>query len=375
MTRLIEILISLAIVAVLFLVVGLLLPSQRQFSHSVETNRKLTIVYDTLNSLRRWDDWHPLLLRDPKAEIRLSGPESGVGARLEYSSEARGIGNGSWQIVESVPRERIVYAIEDPQRGRNKQMTFELEPTGRNNRNVKITQHYSVDYGWNLLGRYSGLYVSNNVGDDVKIGLQRLSNMLASVPNYDYAMLYRDDPSKAPQVADRPAETLLTVAAAVERDNERVRGQMKSNMEWIRKVMSANGLEAAGPVRIITNEFGSETYSFVVAQPVRRAGAGKAKDEGDGEPAEAAEAAAPGGKVENIKLEGPVEVVHNEPARMVTMPFTGHMANLPMVRDALRAWALTRGYETTERPYENWLEGIDAGFTEDGQFQVVWAIK
>ena len=36
--------------------------------------------------------------------------------------------------------------------------------------------------------------------------------------------------------------------------------------------MDANGLEAAGPVRIITTEFGAEIYSFDVAQPVRKDG-------------------------------------------------------------------------------------------------------
>ena len=59
MTRLIEILISLAIVAALFLIVGIALPSSRHLQHSVETNRKLTIVFDTLNSLRRFKDWNP----------------------------------------------------------------------------------------------------------------------------------------------------------------------------------------------------------------------------------------------------------------------------------------------------------------------------
>ena len=56
MTRLIEILISLAIVAVLFLLVGLVLPSHRHLTKDIETNRKMTIVYDTLNSLKRFKD-------------------------------------------------------------------------------------------------------------------------------------------------------------------------------------------------------------------------------------------------------------------------------------------------------------------------------
>ena len=42
MTRLLEILISLAIVAGLFLVVALVLPSERSLTERIETNRRLT---------------------------------------------------------------------------------------------------------------------------------------------------------------------------------------------------------------------------------------------------------------------------------------------------------------------------------------------
>src|SRR3546814_10290765 len=86
MTRLIEILISLAIVAALMLLVALVLPSSRHLSESVETNRKMTIVFDTVNSLRRFTDWNALALRDPQADFELSGPASGV----ELGSEHRG---------------------------------------------------------------------------------------------------------------------------------------------------------------------------------------------------------------------------------------------------------------------------------------------
>jgi hypothetical protein len=53
------------------------------------------------------------------------------------------------------------------------------------------------------------------------------------------------------------------------------------------------------------------------------------------------------------------------------------MSNLQNVRDALRAWAMTRGYETTERAYEVWKNGIDAGFApgQEGEYDVVWAVK
>jgi hypothetical protein len=380
MTRLLELLISMAIVAVLFLIVGALLPSSRSLSESVETNRRMTIVYDTINSLRRFDDWNPLALRDPNMKMELSGPESGVGARLDYSSDIENVGSGSWEIVESTENERVLYTIENNARGDNKRMEFLLEPTGRSGRNVQITQKYRVDYGWDLLGRYSGLYVSRNVGDTMKLGLSRLSNMLATVPNVDY----RVEGSKMAdlEAVARPAEHLLVVnAGAVERNNEKIKASMKSNMEWINRTMAANDLVAAGPMRIISTELGRENYTFDVAQPVRKRGSGEAAasdDEGNGDEegeAEAPAAPAATAPLEDLELLGPVTYVRTEPTRAAKASYTGFMAELDNVRNALRAWALTQGYEVVDRPYEFYENGIDQAFTADGEYEVYWTLK
>jgi Tfp pilus assembly protein PilE len=360
MTRLIEVLISLAIVAVLFLVVSLVLPSSRHLSEKTETNRKMTIVYDTLNSLHRFKDWNPLVLYDPRMQLKLSGPDSGVGARMDYSSKVARLGQGSWEITATDPGKSVSYAIVNPQRGSNKRTQFILKPTGRGavKRNVEITQTYDVDYGWDLIGRYAGLYVSRHVGDDIKLGLQRLSNMLASVPNVDY----RVPGSKLAglKVVDRPAENLLVVSAgSIERNNEKIKGSMKANMEWINRTMAASGLVAAGPMRIISTELGRENYTFDVAQPVRRA---DSTDGGDG-------------PLSGLKLQGPVQYVQVKAGRSATASYSGYMAELDNVRNALRAWALTQGYEVTDRPYEVYKNGIDQAFTADGQYDVYWTLK
>ena len=394
MTRFIEILIALAIVAVLFVIVGLLLPSERHLSESVETNRKMTIVYDTLSSMRRFDDWNPIALRG-RMEKTVSGPASGEGATFSYDAQDERVGEGSWKIVEAVPGQRIVYAVENNHRGDDKTMTITLEPTGRNNRNVKITQEYDVDYGWNILGRYEGLYVARNVGDSMKMGLTRLGNMLATIPNYDYGVL-----PEMPEIVERPAENVLFVPSTVDRDNAVVMNQMQTNWQWIEKVMQANGLEAAGPLRVVTVEFGSENYAFELAQPVRKAGtgpdsedeaaegeadegeAGEAVAEGDeaGEETEAEGEAAPAAPAVDaepieIALQGPVEYRHTQRHQAATAHTTGHMANLPTFRDGIRAWALTRGYETTGRPYESWNAGIVDSFDVTGDFDVYWPVK
>jgi hypothetical protein len=413
MTRLIEMLISLAIVAALLLLVAVLLPSQRNLVETVETNRKMTIVYDTLNSLRRFEDWNPLVLRDPRVALRLSGPESGVGARLDYQSTVSGIESGSWEIVESVPNEMVKYALENNQRGTNKTMTFILKPTGRGGRNVEIAQAYHVDYGWNLIGRYAGLYASRNVGEDMKLGMSRLMTALASVPNVDYKM--QGSRLENLRIADLPAEDVLVVSAgSVERNNLTIQNSMKSNMEWINRTIAANNLEKAGPMRIVSTELGRENYAFDVVQPVRRAGSGAddAEDAGDegengdgdeagngnGDEIEGAEAegaapirvptqppapvrAAAGEPLDDPELLGPVQYGRLPARKAAAATYVGYMAELENVRNALRAWAMTQGEEPTGRPYEVYKTGIDSAFTPDennqprGQFDVYWDLK
>ena len=384
MTRLLELLISMAIVAVLFVIVGVVLPSSRSLSESVETNRKMSIVFDTVNSFKRFDDWHPFALGQVKLDR--SGPEEGVGARIEYDSEVSGVGKGSWEIIESEQDSRVVYRIEDDKRDSNKQSSFTLTPTGRGGRNVEITQDYNVDYGWNLLGRYAGLYVSRNVGDTMKFGLGRLTNMLASVPNFDY----RVDGSNLANLAitQIPAENLLVVnAGAIERNNEVVKKAMKDNAEWIKRTMDESGLEPVGPLRIVITEFAREIYTFDVVQAVRPKGTGaaapadEAADDAVEEGAEAAVApvfVATGSEPLDeaaIKLQGPVTFVRSEPTRVASADYKGYMAELDVARNATRAWALTQGEEAIGRPYEYYVNGIDAAFTADGQFKVFWNLK
>ncbi len=407
MTRLLEILISLAIVAALFLLVAIVLPSQRNLVETVETNRKMTIVYDTLNSLRRFGQWNALTLRDPKAELKLSGAESGVGARLDYTSNVSSVGNGTWELTETDPNKRIEYTLTNDSRGSDKTMTFTLTPKGRSGRNVEIQQVYHVDYGWNLIGRYAGLYVGRSVGDDMQLGLQRLSNMLATVPNVDWKV----EGSRLENLrrVELPAEDLLLVpAGSIERNNTMIQNSMKSNMEWINRTIAASGLAKAGPMRIISTELGRDNYTFDVVQPVRRGGAAPAdaaaatdapeEEEAPAAPAGDSEAglaatapiktmpaasiqAGASAELSGIKLQGPVTYVRVPARGAATATYVGYMAELENVRNAVRAWALTQGYEPSGRPYEVYKNGIDKAFSADaqnraqGQFDVYWDLK
>lgn len=390
MTRVIEFVIALLIVTALFVVIALTLPAKRSFSYSTETNRPMATVNDLVNGFSRFKDWNPIVRHDPRVRLTREGPTMGKGARIRYESNDRVVGKGSWEIVESVPGEMVKYELVNDARGDNKSMTIRLERTGQRNQNVRITQEYRVDYGWDLIGRYAGMYASRNVGDDIKRGLDRLTTLLASVPKFDYSVHPHEF-----MFTDLPAQNVLLVTTAAKRNNDEIALAMTNQVAWIKKVMAANGLVAAGPLRIVTNEFTTATYGFDVVQPVRKAGAGEKVPSAEDAAADAGEAedgadaaddavgtdaeppAADTGPLEllSVKLEGPVQY-EQQPARRTAMTeFTGPAPGLPRVRDQLRAWAMTHGADVADRPFEEYLDPIAEMLSEDARFKVYWPIK
>ncbi|MEO5595947.1 MAG: polyketide cyclase [Lysobacteraceae bacterium] len=382
MIRLLELLIALVVVAVLFVVFGAVLPQHRSVQQVTETNRALPVVFDLMNGFKRFKDWNELRKLDPKVKLTISGPDSGVGAHLDFSSTNPAVGSGSWQITNVVPNERIDFEIKDDAYGTNKKMSLRFKKIGQNKKTVEITEAYSVDYGWNLFGRYAGMYIRRSAGDRMKSSLSSLSALLATVPKFDYTRL----PNPI-SIVEVPAENLLYAPTEAKRANDEVQSAMVTQMKWLKQVIDKNNLVATGPVRVIDTNFGAESYEFDLAIPVRkRGGSGtdttdsaktdEAATNTDAEPA--IDTAAPvGGPLQTleVKLDGPVKYRQTQALRTVTVNFTGHPAALPAVRDSMKAWAVTHGEDVTDRPWEVYNKGIAGSFVEDGEFAIFWPLK
>lgn len=389
MTRVIEWIVSLLIVIALFVVIGLFLPAKRTVSESVETNRPMSTVNDLLGSFTRFRDWNALVNKDPRVQLTTSGPEQGVGATLAYQSNDGLTGSGTWKLVEDVPGEKIVYAVENDSRGSDKRMTFRFERTGQRNQNVKITQRYTVDYGWDLIGRYAGLYVTRGIGDEIKAGLGKVSNLFATIPRFDYS---QHEPGFS--FVELPPVNALLVTTAAKRANDDIATAMTNQLKWIEQVIDKNDIEAAGPMRIVTNEFSSDTYGFDIVMPIRRKGTGPAPVESDTAEAGEGDAAAEGEAIAeaqtapeapvdpnaplerlDVKVEGPVVYAQLPAMRAATTTYTGPSPGLPRVRDLAKAWAMVRGAETWDRPYEQYLNPIKDMLLEDAEFRVFWPVR
>lgn len=362
MNRFLELLIAIAIVVGIAVLVGLALPSHQSVTHDTETNRPLPVVFDMLSGFSRFKDWNSIHNNDPKAQITVQGsPASGKGARVDYASTNSAIGSGSWQIEDLTPGEKIVYRLDNGDYGSDKTMTFRFKRTGNQLLTVVITETYDVDYGWNLFGRFAGLYVSRTVGDSMKTSLASLNALLATVPKFDYTQL-----AVQPKVVDVPAENLLVASTAAKRENEAVEQAMQTEEKWLRQTIDKNGLEAAGPLRIVTTNYGADTFEFDVAIPVRKAGTGNSAT--NAEPPQ----------LTGLVFEGagnPVKYVRTQARRAITTTYSGHMAQLAAIREAMKAWGVTHGVDVADRPYAAYNKGVEAAFTDAGDFTLYWPVK
>ena len=90
-----------------FVATGYLLPKQVHIERSITVDRPASMMFELLNSYRYFNEWSPWAGRDPNAEFVISGPGSGVGARMSWIGEPNLVGSGWQEIVASKPFEQI----------------------------------------------------------------------------------------------------------------------------------------------------------------------------------------------------------------------------------------------------------------------------
>ena len=168
------VIVLLALVIVI-LGIGALLPKDFVVERSIEINASPEVVFDEVNSLRKWDAWSPWVARDPSIENAYSGPELGVGATVTWTSEQSG--DGKQAITLSERPTRLETALDFGDMGQpDAYWTF--EPSGEG---VRVT--------WGLSGATSGPFggyfakmMDGWVGADYEDGLVRLKEVVEAPP-------------------------------------------------------------------------------------------------------------------------------------------------------------------------------------------------
>lgn len=157
----------------------LLLPSTATVSREITIAAPQTEVFAVLDGFERFDQWSPWAALDPDAISTLSGPPTGVGARLAWRSDDPAVGSGSQEIILSEPPVRVQMQVTFAGIDADNISTFELSPDGQG---THVTWRYQTDVGRQLLGRYFLLMLESMLAPQYEKGLLQLKAMLEQTP-------------------------------------------------------------------------------------------------------------------------------------------------------------------------------------------------
>lgn len=169
-----KILVGLVIVVVLVALVGFLLPREVQLERSISVDAQPAEVYQAINDFQNFNKWSPWAQIDPNTTYDYSGPSSGVGAKMSWTSDHPDVGSGSQEIVESVP-DKMVKNVLLFEGFEPSYASLIIEPSGSGS---NITWTFEGDMGNNPIGRYFGLFMDGMLGPQYEEGLSNLKEML-----------------------------------------------------------------------------------------------------------------------------------------------------------------------------------------------------
>ena len=270
MTRIFEFLVAVGMVVLLAVIVALVLPTHATASRSIEVSHNIREVYDILANYRRFPDYGVLRAYDANTQFEFSGPAYGVGAKLSWKSSNPKVGTGQlamWQIEPAASdvffkgAATIIWKLHNSWPGYNKRIVFEIARSGKDQRLVKIVARYRVDYGWNLIDRYSRLFIHGAPDHFLEYTLTNLQNVLAVIPNLAYGELH-------PTLVDTPKQPIVYVSKSVKNTHNNISVAVDSAMQTLDASLKKLGVTAAGPQIVITRRWSRNTYTFDVAVPI-----------------------------------------------------------------------------------------------------------
>lgn len=247
----------------LFVVTGYLLPKQVHIERSITIERPASMMFEILNGYRHFSEWSPWAKRDPKALFTVSGPESGVGARMSWAGDPQLVGSGWQEIVASKPYEQIDIKLDFDAQG-VADTGFKLDAKGDA---TTVTWFFDSDLseGVNFLdsflARYFGLLFDRWVGGDYEKGLANLKVYAESLPVSDFSQLEIERVSVN-------AQRILYVTTNSSQDPADIAIAMAKAYGEISEFMNQADIAMSGQPMAISRAWEEGGYQFDAAIPV-----------------------------------------------------------------------------------------------------------
>jgi len=165
---------GLSVVLVLFLIIGMMLPEKLHVERTVKIKATSQQIYGYLASFKKFNQWSPWAVIDPKTEYKFVGPLQGVGAIMHWKSEHSSVGAGSQKIIEASEFTKVKSVLAMGNLGKS-YATFNLKTEGSQ---TVVTWSFDMSFGFNIPARIVGLGMDEGLGHSYETGLQRLKQLM-----------------------------------------------------------------------------------------------------------------------------------------------------------------------------------------------------
>jgi hypothetical protein len=168
-------------VVALIAIAGAFLSPKSHLERSIVINAQPSAIFQQINSFKNFEKWSPWMEQDPKTKITFEGPESGVGAKMNWTSEK--LDNGSQWIIESEENKHLKTGMSLGMDGNYTSEIF-LEPVDGGTKVIWTYDGDVSDTGMatSLMGKIMGKFMDGFLGPDYERGLSKLKTVAESVP-------------------------------------------------------------------------------------------------------------------------------------------------------------------------------------------------
>jgi effector-binding domain-containing protein len=231
-----RILLVLVVLVALLAIIALFLPSSISVSRSLTIKAAPENVYSLVGNLKSWNRWSPWNQMDPNWKVTWGGPEEGEGSWYSWVSDNSQLGTGKITITKAVPFDSIITKMEfmgsdDPAWGC---YYFKAAESG-----VTLTMTMNADFGYNLIGRWFGLFMKGEIEANFDKGLESIRKIsedgIAGAARGEY-MITETWQNEQPYISIRDTATMLTIGP-----------KFGTNFGLLMQAMADAGVKSAGP--------------------------------------------------------------------------------------------------------------------------------
>lgn len=174
-----KIFIGMAVLLVVLLLAGFLLPSATHINKSIAITAPAGYVFEEINDLKNWSRWSYWNSIDPEMKMEFS--ETAVGSGAWYSWDGPKTGTGKLSIIESTPNQALTTEVAFSNSGAGV-ATYKLE-AGKDG--VMLSSDFHFEHGADVLSRWMGLlFIGPEVGKAMEYEAAKLKELAEAKPKF-----------------------------------------------------------------------------------------------------------------------------------------------------------------------------------------------